>query len=247
MDFADDFSWIGSRRQAAGALADHIVRVLQTHQRQALLLCFRLQFRVPCEVREEVKPTLRALQACRQFARPFERHNPAAAVRLVMGLSHYLRDSEAGVRMGALSFLKTLAEQTEKLHRLMAKIILDALHAGGSATDRERATRVLGTCKRLGRFGRPAVAALLAAARMQETVAASCLASVLRREPARKHPHAARFMEAIGEAPEAPSKACLWIEWAEVAPALKSRCLSKRPRSIPQPRKSKTHFNLRHI
>ena len=225
MDFADDISWIGSCRQAAGDLADHIVRVLQTHERQVLLLCFRLQFLVPCEVPEEVRPAWRSLQACGKFARIFERQNPAAAVRLVMGLSHYLCDSEAGVRMGALSFLKTLAEQTQKLQPLVAKIILDALRAGGGASDRERAMRILGTCKRLGRFGRPAVAALLAAARMQETVAASCLASVLRWEPARKHPHAARFLKACGEVPEAPSKGSLWIEWAEVAPALKSRRL----------------------
>ena len=46
-DFAGDFSWVRSCRQAAVDLADYMVRTLQARQKQVLLLFFRVQFRVP--------------------------------------------------------------------------------------------------------------------------------------------------------------------------------------------------------
>jgi hypothetical protein len=88
--------------------------------------------------------------ACLKFTRTLERLNPCAVVRLVNGFSDCLRDYEAGVRMGALSVLKTMAERTGKRHCLMAKSMLEALRAGlHNESDGERAMIILCMCKDL--------------------------------------------------------------------------------------------------
>ena len=201
MDFACDFSWVGSCQRAAADLADYAVSQLQAHQEQALLQCFRFHFNVPCKVKEETKAALRSLLACVRFTCTFERKNPCAVVRFIHGLSDCLHDSEAGVRMGAFSLLKEMAERRGKhgkLHRLIAKSMLELLDGGFknlSEGDKERAMSILGTCKDLGRFGRPVVSVLLTAARKRQRGAASALMSVLQAEPLKKHPSAMKFVE----------------------------------------------------